>query len=147
MPASPAFVRRTVSGSAGYRAAAGGHSSYGYSHTKIDEWEVPETANLGMRMEMWPALHHGSIDHHSPNGFSTVKNAPVYVHDAETLSGLSGGPLLNPADSCVYGITSAGSVAYGIATDIRAVFDEPIPFIEGEPSLRDLAGAGIVSIR
>lgn len=113
-------------------------SIFGFAHTKVTEREsTREGKHPGLHIEMDPKFYPGTIDALHPNGFGLARG-PVYVHTAETLGGISGGPMLRLLDSGVYGITSTGSAQYGTATDIRVILDWPITFLEGK-TIRQLA--------
>ena len=121
--------------------------SFGFSHTDATDLECDRPGALpGLSLEMWPAFHEGAVDGFYPDGFGLAKGQPVYVHSAETLGALSGGPVLSGKDGLVYGVTCSGCEEYGTATDLRAILDWPIPFLEGK-TLRNLAAGGLVSLR
>jgi hypothetical protein len=113
-------------------------SIFGFSNTKVIERQpTQEGKHPGLQLAMDPKFYRGTIDALHPNGFGLARG-PVYVHTAETLGGISGGPMLRLLDSCVYGITSSGSVLHGTATDIRIILDWPLMFLDGR-TLRQLA--------
>jgi hypothetical protein len=119
--------------------APGEHVSiFGFSNTKVTERPPnQEGEHPGLHLAMDPKFYRGTIDALHPNGFGLARG-PVYVHTAETLGGISGGPMLRLLDSGVYGITSSGSVEYGTATDIRIILDWPLMFLDGK-TIRQLA--------
>jgi len=113
-------------------------SIFGYSRTTAtDRPAVEDGALPGLHLAMDPQFYLGAIDKLHPSGFGLARG-PVYVHTAETIGGISGGPLLRLADSGVYGITSTGSVLYGTATDVRVLLDWPLTFLDNK-TLRQLA--------
>lgn len=112
---------------------------FGYSRTIHADLEPERPHGLpGLHLSMDPMFYAGRIDAYHLDGFGLARG-PVYVHTAETLGGISGGPLLRLSDSAVYGVTSTGCEAYGTATDIRELLDWPITFL-GNATIRQLAG-------
>jgi hypothetical protein len=112
--------------------------TFGYSRTVSTNLGPREVGRLpGLHLSMNPQFYGGTISDFHPTGFSFTRG-PVYVHTAETMGGDSGGPMLRLADSGVYGITSRGSELHGTATDIRAVLDWPVSFLDRK-TLRQLA--------
>jgi len=124
---------------------------FGYAHSTFEEHAsdcrlLGGSGLLGLTSNIICAFHLGAVDGYYPDGFSLLKGQPSFVHTAETLGAQSGGPILDEAQRLVYGVTSTGSEQYGVAVDIRAIFDWRIPFLE-RYSLRDLANLGFVRVR
>lgn len=129
-------------------AAPGSYvASYGFARSQWHEekGEGEELADLSMNMV--PRFHRGTIEEHLPQGRGLSKSA-VYVHDAETGGGISGGPLFDMTTKAVCGVNSTGmdDTPYSTAADIRAALDWPIPFA-GNRTLRSFAAEDAISLR
>lgn len=117
--------------------------SYGYSRTVTKM--LDRSNELGQRdalaVHFQPSFSKGVVLEYHPRGVVLAK-WPAYSHTAETLGGASGGPLIGLEDSAVYGVSSSGSDGddpYGIAADVRTVFDLPLAFIKGGTTLGELS--------
>jgi trypsin-like peptidase len=101
---------------------------FGYAHSSFVDQEgqsrlLGGSGLLGLTANIVCAFHLGEISDRFPQGVSELKGQSSFGHTAETLGGQSGGPVFSAVDDLVYGITSRGSVLYGLAVDIRAVLD------------------------
>lgn len=123
-------------------------AGYGFARNqwhevKQDGEELPE-----IWMNMLPRYCRGTIVEHLPDGRRGISPWPIYVHDAETGGGISGGPLFDAVRGGVCGVNSTGmdNAQYSTAVDIRAALDWPIPFAENR-TLRYFAEQGMVDLR
>lgn len=103
---------------------------YGYSRTKSRKLHRDDRDLPALLVSFLPRFYRGCIDAHYPGGFGLTK-WPVYVHTAQSLGGISGGPMIRISNGAIYGLLSSGSEQYGVATDIRHLLDWPIPFLSG----------------
>jgi hypothetical protein len=123
----------------------------GYGEYVAVEHEGATPDSRGLTLNLWPALRKGTLLDVLPGG-APMTRGPAYAHSAYTPGGNSGGPLIRASTQTLHGICSTGTGAdnladaYGVATDIRAILDWPLPFFAGD-TLRDLAARGIVSLR
>jgi hypothetical protein len=106
--------------------------AYGFAETEVDEFEQVGNPALGLGVKWWPKRYNGRISEHCPNGVSLSKG-PSYVHTADTLSGISGGPLIRTGTGVVHGVQCCGERGYGVATDIASIIDSwKIDLLGGE---------------
>jgi hypothetical protein len=121
---------------------------YGFPQTRVEERELPGKEELGLALEYFPRVCHGKITDYHPTGV-TIGKEPAYTHTADTLSGISGGPLIRTRTKVVHGITRSGDHGFGVATDVRAILNGwPIKFFGGK-SIRQHAHAdsGTIALR
>jgi len=110
--------------------------AFGYSHSTFVDHE-PQTQLLGgtglwgLSAHIVNAFHCGQVSDYYPNGVGWLKGQPLFTHTAQTIGAQSGGPVFSVTDGLVYGISSRGSEGHGMAIDIRALLDWPIPFLGG----------------
>jgi hypothetical protein len=121
--------------------------AYGYAETKVDEFELPDSPALGLGLQYWPKHNQGRISEHCPSGVSLSKG-PSYVHTADTLSGISGGPLIRKRTAAVHGVQCCGEKGYGVATDVAGLVDSWKIGLLGGLTLREHAAShGEIEIR
>ena len=105
--------------------------SFGYSRTEVKVF--PDDAHPGqaLALNFRPRFYQGRIEAHHSERLGLCRG-PSYQHTIDEPGGLSGAPLIRPADSAVYGVFSSSMEgAYGISADIGSVLDWPIGFLQG----------------
>ena len=129
----------------GSRIALHGYSRTSFIQTEIAGGERDLVANF------MPGFHRGTITQYHPHGMGLAK-WPVYAHDAESLGGISGGPMIDVNSSAVHAIVCSGldepgydGFGYGTATDLDAIVDWRLRMF-GDKSFRDLAKDGKVNL-
>jgi len=110
--------------------------AYGFAETDVQEFEQPDNPALGLGLRYWPKRYPGQISEHRPNGV-TLSKGPSYVHTADTLSGISGGPLIRTRTGAVHGVQCCGDHGHGVATDIGAIVDSWKVDLLGGETLRE----------
>jgi hypothetical protein len=122
-------------------------AGYGFARNQWYEVKESDEELADLSMNMVPRFCRGTILAHLPEGRG-FSRWPIYVHDAETGGGISGGPLFDIVRGAVCGVNSTGmdNVENSTAVDIRVAFDWPIPFAQNR-TLRYFAEQGMVDLR
>ena len=67
----------------------------------------------------------------------TLSKGPSYVHTADTLSGISGGPVIRIRTGAVHGVQCCGDRGHGVATDVGGFVDSWRIDLLGGETLRE----------
>ena len=114
---------------------------YGYAQT---DWHEYERADGGRSLatNFVPRFYSSIVDEHLEHRGNA--RWPIYVHRAETLSGISGGPFVDAETFRVCGVNCQGMdhVDDSTASDIRVILDNKVDFVGGK-TLRALADVGL----